>query len=398
MKENERETLIKLAEMAKTDNHEALISLCKAITKNILFSAMRIIGNRMDAEDVTQLVLIRVCENINGLKNPEVFKSWLNSIIINETRRYMNRNIKHTDVLNIEDYMDTAEEENEECIPYQYTIKEEDRREIIDIIDRLPARQREAIVLHYYESLSVTETAKVMDVPQPVVSRYLRIAREKIKEEIQGYTKKTGTSNSIALLPIGSLLTQVLSLEATETTVINNTWIETAVKSIADRNTGSGTFAARGRVTKGLFSGSALAVLITCILVGTGLFINGVFLNPGDTEAGADFGRSEPIVGTGTGTVVFSGGDAIHGHLNPTQAIAQTESEYGELTVLGWTIETRDGGVLYSGEGPIITEELVSMRETAEDGEYIIVFSLADANGVSYTMSHNFQIRKDSIS
>lgn len=56
---------------------------------------------------------------------------------------------------------------------------------IKEIIDALPERQREAIVLHYYSGLNVTEAAKVMDISHAGVSLYLKLARKKIKEELE---------------------------------------------------------------------------------------------------------------------------------------------------------------------------------------------------------------------
>ena len=62
-----------LASKASRGDREALLSLCRAIAKNILFRVSCKVSNRMDAEDTAQEILIRVCANIHSLKDPEAF-------------------------------------------------------------------------------------------------------------------------------------------------------------------------------------------------------------------------------------------------------------------------------------------------------------------------------------
>ena len=55
---------------------------------------------------------------------------------------------------------------------------------MMEIIATLPSRQREAIILHYYGGLSVTEVAAAMSIPHQSVSLYLKLARKKMREEL----------------------------------------------------------------------------------------------------------------------------------------------------------------------------------------------------------------------
>ena len=90
-----------LVKKATEGDHDAILSLCQEIAKNVLFHAKCVLRNYDDAGDVAQEVLIRVCTKISDLNEPKAFKVWLNSIITNETNRYMMKNSKHSVVLNI---------------------------------------------------------------------------------------------------------------------------------------------------------------------------------------------------------------------------------------------------------------------------------------------------------
>ena len=98
--------VIFLVQKAAKGDREALVDLCKNITKGILFRTTRILGSLTDAEDVTQEVLICVCTHISELREPKAFYVWLNRIIINESNRFFMKKTRHGVLLNIEDYHD----------------------------------------------------------------------------------------------------------------------------------------------------------------------------------------------------------------------------------------------------------------------------------------------------
>lgn len=50
----------------------------------------------------------------------------------------------------------------------------------------LPVRLREAVILHYYQGLSVTETAQALGITQPSASNRLKRGREKLRHLLEG--------------------------------------------------------------------------------------------------------------------------------------------------------------------------------------------------------------------
>jgi RNA polymerase sigma factor (sigma-70 family) len=182
--ERERE-IERLVKQAMIGDDEALGVLCEKVTKHVLFLASHILRDRDDAEDVSQSALLVVCEKIGKLRAPEAFWAWLSKIVSNEARMYIRRNANHGAVLNVDDYLESLVEKDETHMPQEYTENEETRRVVLRVIDTLPPRQREAIMLFYYSGLTVGEIAKAMNIKQQNASQYLAIARERLKREFE---------------------------------------------------------------------------------------------------------------------------------------------------------------------------------------------------------------------
>lgn len=55
-----------------------------------------------------------------------------------------------------------------------------------DLVDRLPPRQRQVILLHYYADISVDEIARLLHVPVGTVKRRLHDARKRLADDVRG--------------------------------------------------------------------------------------------------------------------------------------------------------------------------------------------------------------------
>jgi len=62
----------------------------------------------------------------------------------------------------------------------------EDEAALTLAVMNLPRREREAILLYYYQDMNVSEIAKALGVAQPTVSYRLKRAREKLRQELEG--------------------------------------------------------------------------------------------------------------------------------------------------------------------------------------------------------------------
>lgn len=369
---NSDTTTDKLVKKALNGDRNALNELCDHIGKNVLFRVQCIVVNKEDAEDVSQEVLIRICENIEKLTEPKAFKVWTSRIVINEANRYFAKSRKHDLSVDIDDYQDVIVEESNDFLPQNYVENEEFRKTVIEIIETLPLRQREAVVLHYYDGLNVTQVADVMDISKQNASKYIALARTKIKNELE---KKSYVSYSISgvagAVPIGLLMNAVLTYEAS---VLAYSGI-----SVATAVTSKRTFWLRR-------SAVCTAVAAACVFAGIMFF--------SESHCPPPTSMTQPIA-TGGG-IGFSGGVSIAGdvvHINPGYAKPFLENICGEVTILNWWIvESRSDDVLYEGEGSTLGNTLLELQVYGIDGEHSIYFRVEDEAGSIHRVGRNFYI------
>jgi len=384
IKVSDKEKLLQLAESAVNGGRDELVALCEAITRDVLFRVMRWIPNHMDAEDVSQNVLIRICESIHGLKNTDAFGAWLNTIIKNEINRHYSKNSQRGAVVSIDDYFDTAipdtlVEEDVESLPSEYVIREEERKVIMSMVDKLPERQLEAVLLHYFEGMSTTQTAEAMGVTQPAVSRYLYLAKKKVKTEIDRHIDKTKSMQNFSYMAIGPLIMQVMQEEAAMLQGISRVFIEFIVDAgMIKGNALNAVRTRRGINIRDLAKGLTLTMSAVAVIFGS--WITSQFT-----------GQIEPIATKGE--IIFSDSNMNPVTINPVHFNAWARNERGELIVLRWSI-TRVGNadILYSGEGVNAEVALTELTENGYVGEYILFLSLEDDAGSTYTMHKQFWV------
>ena len=386
-----------LVEKAIDGDKEALINLCESISKNVYFRAHCKLQDHIDAEDATQEILIRVCTGITDLKNPRAFGKWLNTIIINETNRYFKKRSRHSNVLNIDDYREVLTEENEEFLPQEYIFRKEARSAVMEIINRLPERQMESIMLYYYEGLSAKEAAEVMGVTPQRVSECLSLARETIKNELDKQAVESSMARSVAAVPIGVVLSNVLQQQAEFTATMNHTSIQETLNKAAEiLNVSAPTLvgAAAAKTISAALVGAIATVVVGAAVV-TGLWFGGVFETPEPSLEQPPV--PDPIiVSDAVGTIVFHSETSEFSHVNPIRAEAFTNSNYGELEICSWMIvASGTGAVLFEGSGGIVENVFSEMLNDQRDGEYQLIFLLKDVSGQAYLLEGLFQIRND---
>jgi len=347
---------------------------------------MRWIPDRLDAEDVSQNILIRVCENITGLKKPEAFGGWLNAIIKNEINRHYRVSSYRGSVVSIDEYFDAVSpgaliEEDIEYLPSEYVLREEERRVIMSLVDKLPERQLEAVLLHYFEGMSITETAEAMNVTQPAVSRYLTLAKEKVKAEIQRHAVKKNAVPDLSTMAVGSLLTQAMWDEAATLPYMNRVFVERVVDiGLSKSGLAKAARKVSGRFAQDLAIGTALVMLAVTAVIG--FWLSGRFT---ETEAA-------PVATEGK--IIFTDADMSPVTVNPVHLDAWARNSRGELTAQRWWITRSDSEeMLSSGKALDADDVLEKMIGDGEVGQYTLYLIVKDAAGCTYTLHKQFWIK-----
>ncbi len=123
--------------------------------------------NRADAEDIAQEACLRLARGIKSYKGDAAFASWLYRLVINASIDWQRRHNKQTHEGHVDLPDRTADAETA-----LYT------RQVLARIDRLPHKEKTALLLVMAEGMSHAEAAIVMEVKESTVSWYIHEARK----------------------------------------------------------------------------------------------------------------------------------------------------------------------------------------------------------------------------
>ncbi|MDA3625590.1 SigE family RNA polymerase sigma factor [Saccharopolyspora sp. WRP15-2] len=123
-----------------------------------------LLGAEQDAEDIVAEAFCQLHRGWYRLRDPEAGPRYLRSVVVNLVRmriRHLKVLRKHIDVQ--EPSIESAE---------ATALLHEDQRRVVDALNSLPARQREALVLRYWLDLKESEIAEAMGISKGAVKSH----------------------------------------------------------------------------------------------------------------------------------------------------------------------------------------------------------------------------------
>jgi RNA polymerase sigma factor, sigma-70 family len=173
-----------LALRCQTGDPEAFADLIAIMERPLLYYATSLTGNQDAGLDVLQDVWLRVVRGIRRLKDTGSLKPWLYAIthgvavdrIRRDYRRDKAEQAQLDDAFNID----------------EPSFDEEDATAIRDALSRLGVKQREVLVLHFLQDLSILEIANVVGCSEGTVKSRIHYAKRQIKQILEGV--KHGTA------------------------------------------------------------------------------------------------------------------------------------------------------------------------------------------------------------
>lgn len=142
---------LSMLKAAKRGNQEAFLKLIEPLENRLYQTALGIVGNTHDAEDVWQNTVLNAWRHIRGLREPH-FKTWITRILLNESKNILRkRGRTPTPIAVLPEVAETRE-----------------LTEVLALKDSLLAlshEQREAILLRFWLDLPLAEIATLVGVP-----------------------------------------------------------------------------------------------------------------------------------------------------------------------------------------------------------------------------------------
>ncbi len=159
--------------------------------QNLVFStAMRLLANQSEAEDITQEVFLRAYERFAQLQDSPTAGGWLKTVAtnlsLNHLSRYRSRWSFFSELFRSTDEEESSDPEFPAAEDTLETLTAADRRKLVEhALQSLPAPQRVPLVLHHFEELSYEEIAEKLGVSLGKVKTDIFRGRETLRRKLQ---------------------------------------------------------------------------------------------------------------------------------------------------------------------------------------------------------------------
>jgi RNA polymerase sigma-70 factor (ECF subfamily) len=180
----------RLARLAKTGDRGAFADLVELYKDKIYHLGYRMLGNRQEAEDVTQETFLRVYRSLDRYDESMKFSTWIYRIGTNLSIDRL-RKRKATYSLDADVAPDGEGTDwygmlaSEEPTPEGRVLLSESQRRIREAIDSLPKKYKSVVVLKYLHDMSLQEIGDVLDMPVTTVKTRVHRGREFLRKKLE---------------------------------------------------------------------------------------------------------------------------------------------------------------------------------------------------------------------
>jgi len=185
-----------LVTQLKEGDEAAFKAIVETWQDMVFNTALGIVQNAEDAEDIAQEVFVQVYQSISSFKGDSKFSTWLYRIAITKSLDHERRKKRKKRFAFVKSLFG---EESEVVVhppdfnhPGVLLDKKEDAAALFGAISDLPANQRLAFTLHKVEGLSYQEVSEVMQTTVSSVESLMHRARINLKKALQAYYKENG--------------------------------------------------------------------------------------------------------------------------------------------------------------------------------------------------------------
>ena len=178
-----------LMQRIATGDEDALRVLVQRWQRPVYGFLVHMVRSPQEAEDLTQDVFLKVHEQAGRYRAQGKFRSWLMRIAGNAARSVLRRR-KIIRWISFDPSKHDRPARGDD--PIQRLERDETIAMVQAAIDRLPARQREAVVMRRYQDMSYQEIADALGTTIPGVESLLQRATAALRRELEPDTAAAG--------------------------------------------------------------------------------------------------------------------------------------------------------------------------------------------------------------
>lgn len=166
-----------LVRMAQNGDRKAFEQLAERYYTMVYRVAYKATGNQEAAEDITQEVFFQLVDKIASFQFRSSFSTWLYRIVMNTAQNVQKRDsIKRDKEANHSDLV----------LPQGYGSAEDSvaLKQVFALVDKLPEKQKEVVLLVLCEGLSHREAADILGCAEATIAWRVFQARKKLQKWI----------------------------------------------------------------------------------------------------------------------------------------------------------------------------------------------------------------------
>ena len=178
-----------LIEQLKKGDESAFRTIVEKWQDMTYNTALGIVQNAEDAEDIAQEVFVQVYQSIHSFKGESKFSTWLYRITIAKALDHERRKRRKKRFAVVKKFFDGAEEVTIPDFEHPGVSfdKKESSRMLFKAISQLPENQRIAFTLHKVDGLSYLEVSEVMNLTVSSIESLMHRAKNNLKKSLENY-------------------------------------------------------------------------------------------------------------------------------------------------------------------------------------------------------------------
>lgn len=180
-----------LIEQLKQKDEAAFKTIVETWKDMVFNTALGIVQNAEDAEDVAQEVFVQVYESINSFKGESKFSTWLYRITITKSMDHIRKKKRKKRFAFIQSLFGLNNEVLYDPPDFHHpgvTMDNKERSSVLfKAIEKLPENQKIAFTLHKMEGLSYQQVSLAMNASVSSVESLLHRAKTNLKKNLEDY-------------------------------------------------------------------------------------------------------------------------------------------------------------------------------------------------------------------
>ena len=180
-----------LIELLKQKDRAAFKNIVETWQDMVYNTALGILQNTEDAEDVTQETFIQVYESVSSFKGESKFSTWVYRITVSKAMDHIRKKKRKKRFA----FVQSLYGRNEKPVidppdffhPGVSMESKENAAVLFKAVEQLPGNQKTAFVLNKVEGLSYIEIGNVLEITDAAVDALLQRAKANLKKILKDY-------------------------------------------------------------------------------------------------------------------------------------------------------------------------------------------------------------------